>query len=344
MLLPRCLLCLAALAALTVARHAEASPASRLVYARGPGAEECPDEAAFRQEVAARLGYDPFFPWATRTVSVEIEAADGRVRARVVVVDDKGFERGSQTIDAERGPVASSCVGLVRGVALAVSVSLDAMPSSERENKPEETKPEPPPPPPVVAPPVVAAPVVVDKVVPVRIETPRTHARKPRVRLALAPELWLGYGQWPVVTAGVGAVVDLGYGAWSMAFEGRWDAPSTVTLDTQGNQAQLERATGSVVACGHVSWLAVCAVGSFGETWASGVGVEGPQSASAFYAAFGGRVGLHIPLGARFHWSFVAELVGIATPMHVTFNSGDVLFNSGPVAASFGTSFSTSIF
>lgn len=35
-----------------------ASPSSRLVYVRGRGAETCPDEAALRAAVAARLGYD----------------------------------------------------------------------------------------------------------------------------------------------------------------------------------------------------------------------------------------------------------------------------------------------
>ena len=43
-------------------------PSSRFVYARGEGAELCPDEAQVRLAVAARLGYDPFFPSAEKTI------------------------------------------------------------------------------------------------------------------------------------------------------------------------------------------------------------------------------------------------------------------------------------
>jgi hypothetical protein len=32
----------------------------------------CPDEPALRKAVAARVGYDPFFPWAEQTVVVQI--------------------------------------------------------------------------------------------------------------------------------------------------------------------------------------------------------------------------------------------------------------------------------
>jgi hypothetical protein len=153
--------------------------------------------------------------------------------------------------------------------------------------------------------------------------------------------VWLGYGQWPVVTAGVGAAVDLRYGPFGIALEGRWDAPSTIDL-VLGEQAELQRATGALVPCVHVSVLAFCAVGSFGETWSQGVNVLGPTSASAFYAAFGGRVGLDVPLGGRFRWQLLADVEGIATPMHLSVGSEQ--FNSGPVAASFGTSLSMAIF
>ncbi len=47
---------------------ARAAASSRLVYGRGPGTENCPNEAVFRQAVVARVGYDPFFPWAELTV------------------------------------------------------------------------------------------------------------------------------------------------------------------------------------------------------------------------------------------------------------------------------------
>ncbi len=321
-------------------RRADASPSSRLLYARGPGAESCPDEDVFRKEVAARLGYDPFFPWAPRTVSVEIEVVDGRSRARVVIVDERGFEQGSQTIEGSQAPIAS-CTGLVRAAALAVSVSLDATPA-----------PPPPPPPdpepaendgtpslPIVAPLVEKPPQQRAETLPLR---PARRIAKRKAVLSLAPQVWLGYGQWPVVTAGVGAAVDVRYGRWALALEGRWDAPSTIDL-VSSEQVQLQRATGSLVPCAHVSVLALCAVASFGETMGQGVNVLDPTLASAFYAAFGGRVGLDVPLGGRFRWQLLADVEGIATPMHLVVGGSDH-FDSGPIAASFGTSLAMSIF
>src|SRR4051794_4640258 len=62
------------------AAEAGASPASRLVYSRGVGAESCADESALRAAVATRLGYDPFFPWAPITVVAQIRRERGALR------------------------------------------------------------------------------------------------------------------------------------------------------------------------------------------------------------------------------------------------------------------------
>jgi hypothetical protein len=315
--------------------HADASASSRLVYARGPGAESCPDEAAFRREVAARLGYDPFFPYGARTISVELEVVDGHSHARIVIVDDSGLERGAQTIDGGRDP--ASCAALVRGAALAVSVSLEAAPPVVADPPPADPPPQPP-----LAIEAVVSPVVIP---PARAEVlPLRVAPQPRRRtsLFLTPQLWLGYGQWPVVTAGVGAALEVRRGILGIAAEGRWDAPSTVDVGPN-EPAQLQRATGSVVPCAHVGVLALCAVGSFGATWASGVNLLDSKSASSFYAAFGGRVGLDVALGRRLRWNLVAEVDGIATPMHLRVGPTTTL-DSSPVAASVGTGLATSIF
>ena len=58
--------------ALAIASKAGASAASRLLYTRTPGAAHCPDERRFRAAVTERPGYDPFFPWAEQTITVDI--------------------------------------------------------------------------------------------------------------------------------------------------------------------------------------------------------------------------------------------------------------------------------
>jgi hypothetical protein len=52
---------------------ASETASARLVYVRGPGAEDCPGEQAIRAAVGARLGYDPFLAWARDTMFVEIQ-------------------------------------------------------------------------------------------------------------------------------------------------------------------------------------------------------------------------------------------------------------------------------
>jgi hypothetical protein len=59
-----------AVALTLLASAAHATPSMRVVYQRGQSVEHCPDEAALRGAVEQRLGYDPFFPWADRTIVV----------------------------------------------------------------------------------------------------------------------------------------------------------------------------------------------------------------------------------------------------------------------------------
>src|SRR5688500_17870579 len=69
-------------------------PTSRLTYARGAGAEGCPEELTVRQAVAARLGYDPFFAAADKTIVARILRNREELRATVELVDDRGMVRG----------------------------------------------------------------------------------------------------------------------------------------------------------------------------------------------------------------------------------------------------------
>ena len=96
-------------------------PSSRLIYARGKGAESCRDEESIRKEVSARLGYDPFFVWAERTIVTQTERQERGFRATVQLLDDKGMVRGSRVLKSN----ASECTELVKSVALAISIGVD---------------------------------------------------------------------------------------------------------------------------------------------------------------------------------------------------------------------------
>ena len=84
-----------ALASTTIAF---AAPSSRLVYGRGEGAEQCPDELALRRAVAARIGYDPFFPWARVTVTAEVRRIAEKLQGRVTIIDPNGTKKGAREL------------------------------------------------------------------------------------------------------------------------------------------------------------------------------------------------------------------------------------------------------
>ena len=102
-------------------RSAHAFPSSRLTYVRNKGTEQCPVESVVRSEVATRLGYDPFFVWAERTIVAQLYR-DGRgFRATVQLLDDKGVVLGSRALHSS----SDDCAELVKAMALAISISID---------------------------------------------------------------------------------------------------------------------------------------------------------------------------------------------------------------------------
>ncbi len=108
-------------ASLVAAGSAEASPSAKLVYVRGPGAEGCPGEAELRKAVATRIGYDPFFPTASKTVIAQVTRSPVGYRSHVQIVGDDGNVRG----DRELASKGDDCAEIVSTVALAVSIALD---------------------------------------------------------------------------------------------------------------------------------------------------------------------------------------------------------------------------
>src|SRR5205814_5483733 len=100
-----------------------AFPSSRLLYSRGVGAERCPDEATMRKAVAQRLGYDPFFPTAEKTIVSRIVRDRDELRGTVELVDNHGMVRGLR--DFKVG--ADDCAELVAAMSLAISIAIDPM-------------------------------------------------------------------------------------------------------------------------------------------------------------------------------------------------------------------------
>ncbi|MGZ6064231.1 MAG: hypothetical protein ACXWVM_17645, partial [Polyangiales bacterium] len=95
------------------------APPTKLVYERGPGAESCPDEAAMRVEVAARLGRDPFVDQGARTVVVKIKREAGTFRGTIELLDAKGAPAGTRTLSS----ASNDCKELASALSLAMAIA-----------------------------------------------------------------------------------------------------------------------------------------------------------------------------------------------------------------------------
>jgi hypothetical protein len=346
------------LAALAVAPVAMAAPSARLTYARGPGALSCPDESALRQALVARIGYDPFFPWAPLTISVEIMAAPtGGLQARVVVEKD-GFETGAQTIHtADSASPANAdghdarCSDVIGAVALAISVVLDA--TTSEPSLPAATVEDAAPAPSGGALLATPAPAISPPVAPPA--TGPDTGRSPSSSRPLSARplgLWVGLGtrasvgSWSSVWFGPELLVELRYGRFGLGLAGRFDLPAAVGMG-DGTSASIERVTGSVLPCAHLGWLVTCGLATFGGSVAQGVGVELSRSGGAPYAAFGGRAGASVKLLPRMELLGTVDVVGIATPIVLQVDHPDgtaSAVRSSPVEASGGIALAASIF
>ncbi|HWP06935.1 MAG TPA: hypothetical protein VNN72_14380 [Polyangiaceae bacterium] len=269
---------------LLVAPPLGAEPAGRLVYRRSTGAESCPDEAALRRAVVARLGEDPFDDSRRPTFDVTISAADGKWLGRVALVDATGLESGVREIRE-----ASDCVELVDALALGISLAIN--PALAGAGPVAAFPVPPPPPPPAPAPPPSSEP----KPPPAPTSETSDGARETPPPVSSEPWRWgLGLmglgsvGTAPDLSLGAAALVRVRRGTLSLSLEGRYDFPASQAL---GNGAETRLIAGLLVPCFHFppGRFLACAVGALGSIRGEAPSLPNPQSDTALYAALGLR-------------------------------------------------------
>lgn len=285
---------------LGLANRAAASPSARLIYVRNGGTESCPDENAVRSAVAARLGYDPFFPHAAETMFIELSKEKSGYRARVKLVDDKSNVRGTREI-AERG---SSCSGMIDTLAISISIAIDPdsltrAPSSAPAPAIEPTPNEP------------AAPAPSEEPAPAMPAAPREEQTAPRtatpsslhVEALFAPAVWISSGPPLAVGAELGA--RLRWPAVSVGLELRGDAPASRVV--RNVDVTLGFFGGSFVACGHSTIFFACARATLGALTATS-NASASRDDSTLRLLTGASVGTEIPVGASFQ--LLARAIG----------------------------------
>jgi hypothetical protein len=331
----------AALALLLLATPAiaNANPSAKLTYIRGSGCEQCPDEAHLRRAVAARLGYDPFFPWAKQTVITELERGEAGYVGRVRIIDSDGVTRGERKL----APSGSDCVETVNALALAISIGIDDLGRLDAAAEPDgaaaasptgslATGAAPPPTdpvPPATREPADSASSGLTPTVPSkgadgapRGENLGKDRRAARVMPFVSARAHGALGLSPSPAVGSSVAVGLRRGVLSGAIEGRADlaASTTTSLGTVSSSTYLA----SLVPCVHLGTPFACLVAGVGSFAYRGADIAMPRHSSAFLAALGVRLGAELPLSASLSAFASADVLANVTPHRVQIDGVDV--------------------
>ncbi len=272
------------------AEPSSGSPTARLVYARGPGAEACPEESELRTAIAARLGYVPFREDAARTIRATLAREKGVLRASVEV-DSGGKAKGERRMESS----ANDCGELASAMTLAISIAIDPLtlvrvPSPAAPlAAPREEPPSPPPPP--------------------AADRPPEHAvTKQAPAEPIVPQVSVGtfaaFGQTPAPAFGAAFAGGARYRAVSLELEGRASLPSS-TDGPSGGSVRATLLSASLVPCLHAWAVFACGLASAGALQGSGSGVTLPGKDSTALFGLGARIGGELPIyrfvSARLH-------------------------------------------
>jgi hypothetical protein len=296
---------------------------ARLDYARGPGAEACPDEEGLRSSVAANVGHDPFVADAPRRLIARIVRERGRFVAYLEIREDGG------AVTWSRPPIPDAdCRGLVRVMGLSIAIKIDPLPTPLQV----PAAPAAPPPVIVVMPPPVAEPRRDEAVAP-----PAPASARPRFRAGLGAAVDVG------LTPGAAAALSMHVGVrwpyFSLSAEGRGLLPVTADVGTHGARARVWALAGSLVPCGHIplpidKWnVAACGVLTLGAAHGEPVAaVAVPSTGSSVYARTGAELALEFHVGGPVLLRVGGDLLAVLRPVSLLVSTKD--FPAGTVTSS----------
>jgi len=311
--------------ALLGARVVHATPTSRLVYSRSGDADSCPDEQSLRRAVAARVGYDPFFAWATRTIVASLTRRNQAFVATVDLIDESGVSHGARELRAD-----GECRELLDAVALAIAIAIDPQ-SLSRPSSP----PSPPPSEPTVAPrsEILTAPATSVDTAP---GPPSLAASSDLPADSITFEASAGAvastGVAPGPSVGLALGAALRWRAFSLGLEGRIDAPASTTAPG-GGEVSSWLVLGAVTPCAHLGPVFGCAVVQAGSAQTSGAAVPDARSQSLPWWATGGRLGVLFRVSQDTLLRVRTDVVANLDRMTLQLNGGDAWL-APPVAAS----------
>jgi len=263
-----------------------------------------------RKAVAARLGYDPFFFSAQKTVVAQVARAVGGFRGRVQIVGDDGNVRGEREISTK----GDDCGELVTAIALAVSIALDDL-DEDPKSTAEPSGPTPSPPqtvPSSVPPP---APSASPSPPPSRppAAPPPSSSTPAELRLSLGPTL--SFGTAPSPAFGGSGAAQLNYGAFGARLDFRGELPASGSAPV--GRVQTNTAVASLSGCIRATTPFACIGAGLGSLSSETSGIARPATDSALLGVAVARIGADIPLGSVFYLEPFAEGALHLTPLRV---------------------------
>jgi hypothetical protein len=321
------LLAAALLALAPGAAHADDPPpqvALRLTYILGPGAENCPPEQVLHDEVARRMGYDPFTADAPDRIVANLNRSGPLFSGTLELIDSSGKSQWKQSY-AFRGKKDEDCAAL--DVAMAIDISIEFIhfslpspaaapnPSPSSESPPAEA-PVPPPQPVVQASPPPPQPPAHPSPAP----PPRTLSSpilRPRFEFGAGPLVAAGIA--PGINAGILVHAGLRWPSLSLGLEGRSDFSVSGELNkTPPAVFKIALLGGSFVTCFHWRFAMGCGVVTAGGVHNEAVDIPTAKQTTATDA---GYVGIGVRGGAEL------SLAKLWQPLAIRVH-GDALFSA----------------
>ena len=306
--------------ALLFAKPAKAAPRLDVTLAyEMPADATCPDDSVFRSDVHHRLGYDPFVAEASLHVEVRATQTDAGLSGQVGWRDDSHEVEGHQTFP----PKQRTCKHLIDEMAFAVAVQIEllgvARAGSPKPSASDGEREPPPEPPPVTSAPSPSAPVP---------PAAAAQGSQPPPVAPTAPVPWtmagsIGaaavFGFAPTATASARLSLELQHGHLLLQVAGEVIAPSS-WYASDGSGFREYWAGGELGLCGVLDRFALCGLGSLGQVWVEGFGVDEPQNPSGWVVRAGLRLQATQPLGSRFALALRADGLALLTPWKVGLN------------------------
>jgi hypothetical protein len=277
----------------------------------------CPSDSVFRADVRHRLGYDPFVAAAPLHVDVRATGTSAGLAGHVEWRDDSHEVEGNQGFP----PKQRTCAHLIDEMAFAVAVQIELLevaragspPSADREGVPS------PPSPPVTSAPRPSAAVAPAVAVNGSQAPPVAHKAPMPWTMAGSVGAAAGFGFAPTVTASARMSVELQHGPLMVQVAGEVLAPSSWHA-SDGSGFREYAAAGELGLCGVLDRFALCGLGSLGQVWVQGFGVDEPENPSGWVVRTGLRLQVALPLGQRFALALRADGLALLTPWKVSLN------------------------